>query len=128
MATSTPEKASGCTAEELAQAVEERGAAEAAASPSGFCIAITSKKVRRLHFVGSCGKIPGEHYKQFVTWGDLMPPEHEVDVVCSNCFPGGVAKAPKNEPEVSEASTSSSSSSSSSGSESPRPKKAKKSS
>mgnify|MGYP003319360789 CR=1 FL=1 len=63
-----------------------RGAQEP--PPSGFCIAITQRRVRRLHFVGNCGKVPGEHYKQYEVWGDLLPPEHAIDVTCDICFKG----------------------------------------
>ena len=70
---------------------QEVAAQEKAATdlpPSGFCIAITNRRVRRLHFIGNCGKVPGEHYKVFEVWGDLLPPEHEVDVTCDVCFKG----------------------------------------
>jgi hypothetical protein len=62
--------------------------ANTAAPPEGFVIAITKSKVRRLHFVGNCGKVPGEHYKEYDAWGTLLPPEHEIDAVCSVCFRG----------------------------------------
>ena len=66
------------------QAAQERAANEV--PPSGFCIAITQRRVRRLHFVGNCGKVPGEHYKTYECWGQILPPEHEIDVTCDVCF------------------------------------------
>ena len=83
---------------------------------------MTSREVRRLHHVGSCGKVPGEHYRIFEVWGPLIPPESEIDVVCKNCFRGGVLPMqdmPADEllVESSSSSSSSASSSSSSGSE-----------
>ena len=83
-------------------------------------IAITKRKVRRLHFVGCCGKIPGEHYKVFEPYGDLLPPESAFDLVCGTCFRGEhlapASRAPgitEEELEVVPSSSGSSSSSSS---------------
>ena len=87
-------------------------------------IAFTSKKVRRLHFVGACGKIPGEHYPNFEVWGELMPPDSEIDEICRNCFPRGDDAAQAGTEEAPSSSSSSSSSTSSSGVELPA-KKAK---
>ena len=90
--------------------------------PEGFVIAITKRKVRRLHFVGNCGKVPGEHYKIFERWGNVLPPESEIDVTCSICFRGDRSKvlvrtlAPDEEGDELRAETSSSSSSESSSS------------
>ena len=44
---------------ELEAAVKARQVAETAAPSSGFIIAVTSRKVRRFHHVGSSGKVPG---------------------------------------------------------------------
>ena len=80
--------------EELAVAdgVAARAAAEVEPPPSGFVVSIT-KQVRRLHFVGSCYRIPGEHYRSFDKWGTFLPPAAEIGVVCKNCFRGGWAAA-----------------------------------
>ena len=91
----------------------------------------TTKKVKCLHFVGACGRIPGEHYKEFDVWGDEMPPEDKVDVLCRTCFKNGelpeqALAAPADDEQI-EASSSSSGSSSSSSSDSPRGKRAKSS-
>ena len=37
--------------------------------PHGFVIATTSKKVKRLHFVGNCPMIPGLNYYEFTVLG-----------------------------------------------------------
>ena len=106
-----------------------RTAAEQDLPPSGFCIAITAKKIRRLHFVGSCWRVPGEHYKTFSCWGEVLPPVHEIDVVCSTCFPGGDVKRPETkvaEVEEEECSSSSSSSSSPSAASSDKPRAKKR--
>ena len=107
---------------EFAEGVAEQGEAELAPLPEGFVIAVTTRRVRRLHFVGCCGKVPGEHYKVFEVWGDLLPPDHEVDVTCTVCFggdkssPRAKAQALGGEALVAETSSSSSSDSSSSSS------------
>ena len=97
--------------------------AEEEQPPRGFCIAVTNRRVRRLHFIGNCGKVPGEHYKVFECWGDLLPPEHEIDVLCDICFRGNKALLVKRPPaqdkpaeELAVATSSSSSSSSGSSS------------
>ena len=106
--------------------IEAQHRAEEEAPPSGFCIAVTNRRVRRLHFIGNCGKIPGEHYKVFECWGDILPPEHEVDVLCDICFRGNkgillernpATKEPGSELPVGTSSSSSSSSGSSSSEE-----------
>ena len=73
---------------ELSEAVEARAASDAAPVPEGFTVAYTSRKIRRLHFVGCCNKVPGEHYKVFDQWGPFLPPESDFDVVCGICFRG----------------------------------------
>ena len=42
--------------------------------------------IRRLHFVGNCGKTPGVHYAHFSVWGDEVPEDHEFDRRCIRCF------------------------------------------
>ena len=76
----------------LAEAAAATVEAEASPPPEGFVIAITKRKLRRLHFVGCCGKVPGEHYADFEAWGDLLPPEEAIDVTCKVCFRGSKDK------------------------------------
>ena len=106
----------------LKEEQKARDSADCEAPPEGFVIAVTRRKVRRLHFVGNCGKIPGEHYRVFERWGNVLPPESEIDVTCSICFRGDRSKvlvrtlAPDEEGDELRAETSSSSSSESSSS------------
>ena len=56
--------------------------------------------------------IPGKHYKKYDIWGDVCPPEAEVDALCSFCLKSstsGAAVAPPPLEEVSESDSSSSS-------------------
>jgi hypothetical protein len=100
-----------------------REAAELAAMPHGFVIAKTKKGLKTLHFVGNCGKVPGEHYKSFDVWGDMLPPASEIDDTCKVCFRGDKGTilvrplSPGEAAEVEELATSTSSSSPSSDSE-----------
>ena len=105
--------------EKVAQAA--LAAADLEGPPFGFVIAKTQRKIRRLHFVGCCGKVPGEHYLNFEVWGNLMPPEHAIDVVCKTCFRGGVVREKPAEKEDLVVDTSDSCSSSSSSADSSAP-------
>ena len=80
----------GIAVDELSLKAEAaaRAAADTALPPSGFVIAKTTKGIRRLHFVGNCGKVPGEHYRDFDVWGPILPPEEAIDVTCGICFKG----------------------------------------
>ena len=40
--------------------------------------------------MGSCKTVPGEHYKEFDSWGTMLSPVHEFDCICHACFNGGV--------------------------------------
>ena len=88
------------------------------APPSGFVISITrGGQCRRLHFAGGCWRIPGEHFKRFDDYGQVVPPESSYTHRCKDCFPVGIVsrQAEDAEAEVSGSSGSSSSSSSASG-------------
>ena len=55
---------------------------------SGFVVAIVDRGKRRcLHFVGSCGKVPGEHYRLYECYGANMPDSADIDAKCKVCFP-----------------------------------------
>ena len=105
--------------EDLQLASEERASAEQAEAPEGFVIQLTLRKVRRLHFVGCCPKVPGEHYKVYEAYGTMLPNEYDFDCLCKSCFKGGAfdlgvtSFGPDQPPQEIEASSSSSSSSSS---------------
>ena len=75
---------------ELEAAAAARLEAARQEPPWGFVVAKTTKKVRCLHFIGACGKKPGIHYFSFDVWGDMMPPEAEIDTQCGTCFKEGV--------------------------------------
>ena len=68
--------------------------ASAASEPAGFVVSVTRGGLcRRLHFVGGCFRVPGEHYKRFHDLGQRAPEEHEYDLRCKDCFPAGCAIA-----------------------------------
>ncbi len=106
----------------LADEIAAQQAAAEAELLSGFVIAKTKRKVKRFHFVGNCGKVPGEHYADFDVWGDILPPADAFDVVCEVCFRGDKGEVltrplgPEDLAEADRVGTSSSSSSSSSSS------------
>ena len=93
-------------------AVEDGAAAVAAAVPEpprGFVVSKTKRgRFRRLHFLPACRLIPGVHYKEYDTWGAILPAEADVDAVCTRCLPGGLAAQRPLEEAVSSASSSSS--------------------
>ena len=58
------------------------------AAPQGFVISKTrGGKCRRLHFVGGCWRVPGEHYRSFEDWAQQEPGAHEFNCRCADCFP-----------------------------------------
>jgi hypothetical protein len=101
---------------ELEAAVAAQDAERAAPPPKleGFIVSRTrGGRHRSLHHYGSCWRIPGVHFKVYDIWGNLCPPEHEVDSKCRDCFGAAKeleAKAPEAEGEESATSSSSSSS------------------
>ena len=91
---------------------------EEKAPPSGFVISITrGGQCWRLHFAGGCWRIPGEHFKRFDDYGQVVPPESTYTHRCKDCFPVGIVsrQVEDAEAEMSGSSGSSSSSSSASG-------------
>jgi hypothetical protein len=109
---------------EVLEGAAARADSDLASPPTGFVISLG--KVRCLHFVGACFRIPGEHYRKYDPWGEILPPEHLVDTRCKNCFPDGVAAAPVQKEDAEIEATSSSSSSSSAASSSTSSSKQKK--
>ena len=59
------------------------------AAPFGFVVSQVGARQRRLHFVGHCFRRPGEHYRDYVVFGDIVPTETDFDKVCCSCFPRG---------------------------------------
>ena len=83
-------------------------------APWGFVVSITrGGKHRKLHHVGSCWRVPGVDYKEYETFGDIMPESSELDSLCDRCF-GTTSVASLNAPagEVSDVESFASSSSS----------------
>ena len=46
----------------------------------------TKAKLRRLHFVGHCGKFPSVHFQDYVHFGDQVPDSRDLDWQCIHCF------------------------------------------
>ena len=118
---SASEAGSGSDADDLseiedADLLEAHGSIEPEVSPLcyGFVVVHTSKKLRRLHYVGSCGKRPNEHYKQFDVYGDEMPEASKYDRRCIDCFPEEkrLEEASENDGSMSSSSSTCSSSAS----------------
>ena len=108
---------------DLLQALEdkEQEMAKPAVEPWGFVVSITrGGRHRKLHHVGSCKQQPGVDYRDFQVYGDVMPPNSELDSLCGRCF--GSTALPAE--DLSEAESCDSSSSSRSG-KGPAKKKAK---
>ena len=43
--------------------------------------------MRRVHFIGGCFRVPGEHYHNFEDLGQRAPEPHEFTHRCQDCFP-----------------------------------------
>ena len=84
----------------------------AALPAHGFVISFTrKKKISRLHHLGSCFRLPGLHYLQFVECGDTEPDVDRYMYKCRDCWP--VSKAAAEQADSDSGSESSSSNSSS---------------
>ena len=87
--TPTGEDESECSDPPSADAIDEAAELvdhENDPIPSGFVVALTAAKFRRLHFVGNCGRRPGEHYHTFEVFGDSPPDPLRYDKRCRQCF------------------------------------------
>ena len=88
-----------------------------APKPEGFVVSKTQGgRCRRLHFVGGCWRIPGEHYRNFVDFGQEVPADHLFNARCKDCFPAALTAERAAEEEVEGSASDGSASSSSSGS------------
>ena len=84
--------------------------------PMGFVVSITrGGSCRRLHFTGGCWRIPGEHFRRFVDYGQQVPSDEQFTHRCKDCFPAGRPVAVAEEAEIVASASSGSSSSASSG-------------
>ena len=73
------------------ETVEHRNKVEATeVSPKeGYVVSISGKKkLRRLHFRGSCHRIPGIDYLDFEDFGRHLPAESQYDDYCRQCWRG----------------------------------------
>ena len=72
-------------------------------------VANTLSGMRRLHYIGHCGKVPGLHYHKFTVYGQVVPePTTDYDKRCLNCFESATtALSPKLQP-LSDSDSSSS--------------------
>lgn len=76
-----------------------------------------------LHHVG-CGRlVPGMDHRDFVVFGEVMPPLDRLDSKCLRCFGTVALEEPADDESAAESLDSSSSSSSA---QEPAPKKSKK--
>ena len=113
----------------VAECKKLRDEALTPAPSSGFIVSITDKgRMRRLHFLGACGRRPGEHYAKWKHYGELPPRADEIDARCSICFPqsaaaASTAKLPEDINTEDESDTSTSSSSSTPPRAGPAPKR-----
>ena len=72
--------------EELADLmIEDTGALPVV--PGTFVLSVVGRSKRRtLHQVGSCYRIPGVHYKEFMVVGDSRPSLEQGEKLCATCF------------------------------------------
>ena len=60
---------------------------------SGFIIALTDHgRMRRLQYIGACWRRPGEHYRNWTHFGDILPDASEIYARCPNCFRSDVKR------------------------------------
>ena len=82
--------------------------------PQGFVVSITrGGRFRRLHFAGGCWRVPGEHYRKYIDYGQRCPRPDEVHARCADCFPPEKLEKNASDNESSGSATSSSTGSSS---------------
>ena len=88
--------------------------ADAPPKPGHGWVVSKCRSARKLHFVGMCFRVPGKHYLQYDTFGDVMPSEADIDSRCKDCFAalGEAGRVPDSDEEASTVSSSSSASSS----------------
>ena len=83
------------------------------ATPKGYVTSISGKRrLRRLHYVGQCHRLPGVDYLEFETHGEKQPHATLYDDYCRQCWRSGPPQT--GEDSVATESESSSSSASSS--------------
>ena len=77
----------------------------------GYVVSVTrGGRHKSLHHVGSCWRVPGQHFKEYEVWGDVLPPAGYLQSRCKDCFK--LEGDQEEQPAELEDGTSSSSSSS----------------
>ena len=66
-----------------------------------------SQRLRRLHRVGSCHRIPSVHYSRFTGYGKSLPTPDRYDWICLDCWPRGTQSGDIEEEPQGEVSSSS---------------------
>ncbi len=57
--------------------------------PEGYIISISAKKrLRRLHLMGACHRLPGIDYTNYIVVGDKCPGSDQYDDYCRHCWRG----------------------------------------
>ena len=57
---------------------------------TGYAVSISGcQRIRRLHFMGACFRVPGLDYLDFEILGDSIPNSDLYDVYCGQCWAGG---------------------------------------
>ena len=90
---------------DLGKLLAEHEADERLPPSSGFVISVTrGGNCLRLHYVGFCYRVPGEHYKCFRAHGEKEPHAGLFNFRCRDCFPAGRAekRAAEADAEISE--------------------------
>ncbi len=71
--------------------------------PEGYIISVSSKKrIRRLHLMGACHRLPGIDYTNYIVAGDKCPGSDQYDDYCRHCWRGDAQ--PKDDEVISDES------------------------
>ena len=98
--------------ERLAEEMKEDGGGLEVTKGTFVLSVVGRSKRRTLHQVGSCYRIPGVHYKEFLVVGDSRPTLELGEKLCTSCFGRQqllVSEATASEPDSEEVSSVSSS-------------------
>ena len=73
----------------------------------GYVVSISARGTfRRLHFAGSCWRVPGLHYLNYEVWGEDVPTDCHAR--CRDCFPAEEAEVRAEDAELPDESDGSS--------------------
>ena len=68
----------------------------------------TRTRIRCLHKVGACHRVPGVDYREFDVHTAAFPPASAFDLVCAACFPDFIAEGERDGDSESSSSSASS--------------------